>query len=126
MPKKISDEKLIESLLIHGGVAGAAKACGISRNAIYKRMQDSDFKTAYNAAQGVVLASAASSMAGMLCEVVDALLSVVRDDTANANTRVSAADSLLRHCVRYVELATVCARLEAVEKKIAEAERNEH
>jgi hypothetical protein len=41
----------------------------------------------------------------------------VLEDTENAATvRVSAADSLLRHGLRYVEVANILARLEAIEK----------
>ena len=48
MPKKISDEKLIETMLLYGGVSGAAQTLGLSRNAVYKRLQDDSFRQRYD------------------------------------------------------------------------------
>ena len=44
MAKKVTDEKLLEMMLIHGGVQGAAIVLGISENAIYKRLKDDSFR----------------------------------------------------------------------------------
>ena len=115
MPKKISDEKLIETMLLYGGVSGAAQTLGLRRNAVYKRLQDDSFRQQYDQMQGLVLSTAASTMAAGLCEAVDALLSVIRDEKAATTVRVSAADALLRHCNRYVETATVLRRLDTLE-----------
>ena len=116
MPKKVSDEKLLEMLLVHGGVGGAATALGMSRNAIYKRLRDDNFRQRYDETQGVVLSVAASSMTEGLTDAVSALLAVVRDEKAAATVRVSAADALLRHCCRYVESANILRRLDALEQ----------
>lgn len=115
MPKKISDEKLIETMLLYGGVSGAAQTLGITRNAVYKRLQDDSFRQQYDKMQGLVLSTAASTMAAGLCEAVDALLSVIRDEKAATTVRVSASDALLRHCNRYIESANILRRLDALE-----------
>ena len=62
MAKQISDEKLLELLLVHGGVSGAAATCGLSKNAIYRRLQDEAFRSRYESMQGVLLSAAAGSM----------------------------------------------------------------
>lgn len=51
MSKHISDEQLLTALLVHGGVAKAATALNMSRNAIYKRLQDKGFRQQYDSAQ---------------------------------------------------------------------------
>lgn len=115
MPKTVSDEKLLEMLLVHGGVGGAATALGLSRNAIYKRLRDDAFRQQYDQMQGVMLSTAASSMTEGLTDAVGALLAVIRDKNAAATVRISAADSLLRHCAKYLETASVLRRLDALE-----------
>lgn len=115
MPKTVSDEKLLEMLLVHGGVGGAATALGLSRNAIYKRLRDDAFRQQYDALQGVLLGVAASTMCDGLTDAVSALLEVIRDKNAAATVRISAADSLLRHCAKYIETASVLRRLDALE-----------
>lgn len=115
MPKTVTDEKLLEMLLVHGGVSGAATALGMSRNAIYKRLRDDAFRAQYDAMQGVLLGVAASAMCDGLSDAVDALLEVIRDKANAATVRISAADSLLRHCAKYIETASILRRLDALE-----------
>ena len=124
--KKVSDEKLLEALIINGGASGAAAALGISRNAVYKRLGNDDFRQQYEALQTVLLSTAATTMSDALDDAVNCLREMVNDDYANPNTRVSAADSLLRHCARYVELSSIESRLTAVESAMREREKNEN
>lgn len=116
MSKHISDEQLLTALLVHGGVAKAATALNMSRNAI-KRLQDKGFRQQYDSAQGALLSVASTAMADGLNDAVNALLDVIRDKDSAASVRVSAADSLLRHCCRYIESASICRRLDALEAK---------
>lgn len=117
MPKQISDEKLLSALLVHGGVTKAAAALGISRNAVYKRLQDETFRSQYEQMQGTLLSVAAASMSDGLSDAVAALLDVIHDKGSAASVKVSAADSLLRHCCRYVETANILRRLDALENQ---------
>ena len=116
MPKTVTDEKLLEALLVHGGVSGAATALGLSRNAIYKRLQDPAFRAQYDASQGVLLSVAATSMADALDDAIGALREVITDNSANVNARIAASDSLLRHCAKYCETANILRRLDELEK----------
>lgn len=115
MAKKVSDEKLLEMLLVHGGVRGAAAVLGISQNAIYKRLKDDPFRQQYDVMQGALLSTAAASMVNALDKAVSALLAVLNDTETSAGLKVSAANALLNHCCRYVETSNVLRRLEALE-----------
>lgn len=116
MAKKVTDEKLLEMLLIHGGVHGAAIVLGLSENAIYKRLKDDTFRQQYDQMQGVILAAATAKMAAGAERAVAALLDVLEDETASAGLRVQAANSLLSHCCRYVETSNILRRLDALEQ----------
>lgn len=115
MAKKITDEKLLEMLLIHGGVRGAAAVCGISQNAIYKRLQDSAFRGRYDAMQGAMLSTVAAGMTAALDKAVGALVGVLDDPNASPGLKVNAANALLNHANRYIESANILRRLDAVE-----------
>lgn len=115
MAKKVSDEKLLEMLLVHGGVRGAAAVLGISQNAIYKRLKDDSFRQQYDVMQGALLSTAAASMVNALDKAVSALLAVLNDTETSAGLKVNAANALLNHCCRYVETSNVLRRLEALE-----------
>ena len=116
MAKKVTDEKLLEMLLVHGGVTGAAHVLGISENAIYKRLKDDAFRQQYDQLQGVVLATATARMATGAEKAVAALLDVLEDKAASPGLRVQAANSLLSHCCRYVEANNILRRLDALEQ----------
>ena len=115
MAKKITDDKLLEMLLIHGGVRGAASVCGISQNAIYKRLQDSAFRGRYDAMQGAMLSTVAAGMTAALDKAVGALVGVLDDPNASPGLKVNAANALLNHANRYIESASILRRLDAVE-----------
>ena len=115
MAKKVSDEKLLEMMLVHGGVRGAAAVLGISQNAIYKRLKDESFREQYDTMQGVMLSTAAASMVDALDDAVSALKSVLNNPDASMGLKVSAANALLNHCCRYVETSNILRRLDALE-----------
>lgn len=117
MPKHITDSQLLTALLVHGGVTKAAAALNISRPTIYKRLQDPAFRAQYDSAQGVLLSVAATSMSDALDDAIGALREVITDKNANVNARIAASDSLLRHCAKYCETASICRRLDALEKQ---------
>lgn len=115
MGKTISDDKLLELLLVHGGVSGASIACGLSKNAIYRRLQNEDLRNRYDQMQGILLTTAAGAMSDSISSAVQTLRAVLDDPEASAGVRVSAADCLLRHSCRYIEVANIMRRIEALE-----------
>ena len=116
MGKAISDDKLLELLLVHGSVKGAARACGLSQNAIFRRLQNEEFRARYDSMQGILLQTAAASMSDMLQDAVKALKNVCDDMSVSPQIRINAADCILRHCLRYAEVSDGLARIERLER----------
>lgn len=114
MAKTVSNEKLLETLLVYGNAERAAKALGVTRNAIFKRLQDETFRAQYTTAQTAIVSAVAFEMTAILSDAVGALHSVVTDDVASDNARISASNALLTHCNRYVETASILRRLDAL------------
>lgn len=115
MAKTVSNEKLLETLLVYGNAERAAKALNITRNAIYKRLQDETFRAQYAAAQTAVINAVALELTAVISDAVGALHDVVTDDVATDSARISASNALLTHCNRYVETASILRRLDALE-----------
>ena len=122
MKKKITDERLIELLLTHGSVKATAAALGMSARAIYARLADPNVRQMYADARGQMLENATGNLCESLNSAIDFLHSVVDDREAPIALRIQSADSLLRHAVRYVEVADVTNRLSALEQKLDEVE----
>lgn len=115
MPKIVSDAKLLETLLTYGNAERAAQALGISRTAIFKRLQNDAFRAEYNAAQTAIVSAVALELTAAISDAVGTLHDVATDDVASDNARISASNALLTHCNRYVETANILRRLDALE-----------
>lgn len=125
LPKIVSDAKLLETLLTYGNAERAAQALGISRTAIFKRLQNDDFRAEYNAAQTAIVSAVAFEMTAILSDAVGTLHDVATNDVASDTARISASNALLQHCVRYVEVASIIRRLDALEAANKLNEKNE-
>ena len=115
LPKIVSDAKLLETLLTYGNAERAAQALGISRTAIFKRLQNDDFRAEYNAAQTAIVSAVALELTAVISDAVGTLHDVATNDVASDNARISASNALLTHCNRYVETASILRRLDALE-----------
>lgn len=116
MAKTVSNEKLLETLLVYGNSERAARALNITRNAIYKRLQDETFRAQYTTAQSAVINAVSLELTAVISDAVGALHDVVTDDIATDSARISASNALLQQCVRYVEVAGILRRLDALEQ----------
>lgn len=116
MAKTVSNEKLLETLLVYGNAERAARALGVTRNCIYKRLQDDAFRAQYTTAQSAVISAVSLEMTAILSDAVGALHDVVTDDIATDSARISASNALLTHCNRYIETANILRRLDALEQ----------
>ena len=112
---KISDEKVLAALLENGSIRKAAAALGCSAGCVRDRLKDEQFKKQYEDAKAAALNEATDNLSIKLTTAVDVLAKVMTDSETAATVRVSAADSVLRHGLRYVEMFDVLKRLEALE-----------
>ncbi len=120
MRKKLTDEALIEMLLVHGGVKGAAVATGLSERAIYQRLQNPAVRAKYDEMRSLSLEGATMALSGSLVDAVNLLHDVVTDEHAQTSLRIQSADALLRHSLRYAEFTSLQKRIEQLEKALQE------
>ena len=112
---KISDETILSALISAGSIRGAAKRANISEGTVRNRLSDPDFRAEFDKLRGELLQEAAQGLTARL-ESATATMSEIMEDGKNpASVRVSAADAVLRHALRYVEAADILRRLDALE-----------
>lgn len=119
MKKRFSGEDILQALIEHGSARAAAKSLGCSTTTITKRLTDATFRKRYDEARAAALSEAVDRMRGKLATAVDTLTGVMEDDSNPATVRVSAADALLRHSLRYIETQDFEKRLKALEERYA-------
>lgn len=114
---KVNDETLIAALIRYGSHKRVSEELGISMNTITNRLKKDSFRQLYAEAKETLLEEAVDDMKTQLSCAVDTLTSIMNDKSNPATVRVSAADSLLRHTVRYIETAEIERRIINLERR---------
>ncbi|MBR3968604.1 MAG: hypothetical protein IKJ93_03345 [Clostridia bacterium] len=111
-----NDEIILSALIAAGSIRAAAKIADVSETTIRTRLNDDDFRQRYEQAKGAILTEACDALSARLTLAVDTLCEVLEDTKNAATVRVSAASEILRQGLRYIEVANILTRLEAIEK----------
>ena len=122
MAQKYSDEQILEALLMAGSARQAARRLGCSLSCVRDRLSKPAFKAKYEKAKADALGDAIDNLSIRLTTAVDVLAKVMTDSETAATVRVSAADAILRHGLRYVEQYEIIKRIEALEAMQGENE----
>lgn len=111
-------ETLILALLAHGTIAEAAKTAGIGEKTAHRWLQNDEFQTAYREARRRVVEQSLATIQAVTSEAVETLR---RNLTCGKpSVEVSAAQAIINHAVRAVELIDLEERLAAIEARFAE------
>ena len=89
------DDKIIVALLSCGTIAGAARAAGVSKATVYKRLKEPEFLEAYNYAKADATREAYIEISNHLADAVRVIVSIMNDTTQRASTRLHAAGLIL-------------------------------
>lgn len=114
---KVTDNDIMAALLCNGSPSAAARELGISHTTVIKRTQNPKFMKKFRGCQEILLQSAVSTMKVRMSECIETLTSIMKNPAAPYSVRVSAADSMLRHCRGYIETVEITKRLAALEEK---------
>jgi uncharacterized protein (DUF885 family) len=109
-------EEAIVALLSHPNIEAAARAVGIGTTTLTRWLQLPEFDTAYRKARRAAHSQSIARLQQMSGAAVSVLAKIMLDTTAPASTRVRAADSVLDHAAKAIEI-------EDIEVRVAELER---
>jgi hypothetical protein len=110
----VKQEKAIIALLTHGSVESAAHAAGVGVRTLYRWLkEDPDFEAAYRAAKREAYGQSIARLHHLSSAAVSTLGKVMLDPKTPPATRVRAADSILNHTTKAIEV-------EGVEERMAE------
>jgi hypothetical protein len=114
-------EEAIAALLTQRNIDEAVKAAGIATNTLLKWMKDPGFDAAYRDARRLAFRQSVSRLQQASSAAVTTLLKIMVDPTAPHSTRVRAADSVLDHSAKAIEIEDVEARVAELERAAAAA-----
>lgn len=112
-----SDAEICAALLRYGSTRQAADALGLSMRTVQARRKRETFRQLWDEIQRQALQDAAASLRDAAQDAVKALRDIIEDENSSPQLRINAADSILRHCLRYTETCEILQRLDALEER---------
>jgi hypothetical protein len=111
-------EEAIAALLTLRNIDEAARATGVAPNTLLKWMKEPEFDAAYREARRLAFRQSVARLQQASGAAVSTLLKVMLDVNAPHSTRVRAADSVLDHAAKAIEIEDVEARVSALEASV--------
>jgi hypothetical protein len=112
-------DEAIAALLTQRNTEEAAKLVGISPSTLLSWMKQPEFDEAYRQARRAAFGQSISRLQQAAGAAVTTLLKVMIDPNSPASTRVRAADSVLDHAAKAIEIEDIQVRLAALEQSVA-------
>jgi len=116
-------EEAIAALLTQRNVEEAARAVGIDAKTLLRWMKEPQFDAEYRAARRAAFGQSVARLQQMSVAAASTLGKVMVDPSTPASTKVRAADSVLAHAAKAIELEDIEARLSELERASEEAKR---
>jgi transposase-like protein len=114
-------EEAIAALLTQRNLDEAAKSIGIAPNTLLKWMKQPEFEAAYREARRAAFRQSIARLQQASGAAVSTLLKIMVDTNAPHSTRVRAADSVLDHSAKAIEIEDIEARVSELERAAEQA-----
>ena len=109
-------EEAIAALLTQRNVEEAARATGIGPRTLIRWMQLPEFDAAYRAARRLAFGQSIARLQQGSTAAATTLLKIMMDPSAPHSCRLRAADSVLAHAAKAIEIEDIEARVSELEQ----------
>src|ERR1700736_2110193 len=118
-------EEAVSAMLTQRNVEEAARSVGISTATLMRWPKEPEFQQAYRAARRAAHGQSIARLQQATSAAVSTLLKVMVDASTPASTKVRAADSVLNHSAKAIEIEDIEVRVSELERA-AEASKPGH
>jgi len=108
-------EEAIAALLTQRNIEEAARTAGVGTQTLLRWLKVPEFETAYREARRAAFAQSIARLQQASSAAVSTLLKVMIDPNSPASTRVRAADSILDHAAKAIEIEDIEVRVAQLE-----------
>ncbi len=108
-------EETFIALLSHRSIEEAARACNTPARTLHRWLTEPDFDAAYRAARRKGFGQSIARLQQGAAAAATTLLKVMIEPGTPASTRVGAAESVLSHAAKAIEIEDIDARLRELE-----------
>lgn len=116
MANKVSDEKLLLTLLSTSTIQDASEQLGVSRQTIYNKMKEPTFQAEYNKAKSEILTHICGYLQGNIAKAIECIIDIMQDFTTNEQTRLNSARALIDYSLKFTETADIVSRIDKLEQ----------
>lgn len=109
-------EELIVALLSQRSVEDAARVANVTARTVYRWMKEPEFDAAYRKAKRAAFGQSIARMHHLSSAAVSTLGKIMLDSATPPATRVRAADSILDHTAKAIEIEDIEARVSELER----------
>lgn len=109
-------------MLANPTVRATSAACGISESQIYARLRTPEFKIRYDAARRELLERNTAALQGHIAGAIEVMGEICQDADTAPQTRLNAADAIIRNSLKLTEQNDVLRRLDALEQSMMKGE----
>jgi hypothetical protein len=109
-------EEAVAALLTQRNQEEAARAVGIGTATLLRWQKEPEFQAAYRAARRAAHAQSVARLQQATSAAVTTLLKVMVDPSTPPSTKVRAADSVLDHSAKAIEIEDIEARVSELER----------
>jgi hypothetical protein len=109
-------EEAIIALLSHRSIEDAAQAIHVAPRTLLRWMGEQEFDAAYRKAKRASFRQSVARLQQASTAAVSTLLKVMVDPSTPASTKVRAADSVLSHSAKAIEIEDIEARVAELER----------
>ncbi|HEY7334100.1 MAG TPA: hypothetical protein VH639_04390 [Bryobacteraceae bacterium] len=117
-------EEAIAALLTQRNVEEAARAIEVAPKTLLRWMKTPEFDAEYRQAKRAAYAQSIARLHQMSSAAASTLGKIMVDPSAPASTRVRAAESILNHTAKAIEIEDIEARVSELERAAEEQKRN--
>ena len=117
-------EQAIAALLSHRSVEEAARAVGISANTLLRWTKEPEFDAAYREARRTASRQSIARLQDASGAAVTTVLKIMLDSKVSAGTRLRAAEVVLAHTAKAIEIEDIDVRVAELERAAASTNRS--
>ena len=114
----VKQNKAAKILIAGGDYVEAASAADVTTRTIHRWLDAPAFHDAVAKGKTAAIDAASVRLAGGMDKAIGVMLRIMEDDQAAPSIRLRAANYLLGHALRYIEMQDVIARIEAIEARL--------
>jgi Helix-turn-helix domain len=114
-------EDAIIALISQRSIEEAARACNTPARTLYRWLKEPEFEAAYRDARRQAYGQSISRLQQGSAAAATTLLKVMVDPTTPPSTRVRAAEAVLSHAAKAIEIEDIEVRVTELEKAAADS-----